>query len=36
MEYLQRAQDFLKKVQELRTAVLDESEKLVVNSYYNA
>jgi sulfite reductase (ferredoxin) len=35
-EYLQRAQDFLRKAQEIRTVVLDESEKLVVNSYYNA
>jgi sulfite reductase (ferredoxin) len=35
-EYLKRAQTFLSKAQEFRSVALDESEKLVVNSYYNA
>ena len=35
-EYLQRAEDFLKKVREYRNLVIDQEEKLVVNNYYKA
>jgi len=35
-EYLKRAKNFLKRAQNYRGAVLEESEKLVVNNYYKA
>jgi len=35
-EYLQRARDFLKQAKEFRSVVLEESEKLVVSTYYTA
>jgi sulfite reductase (ferredoxin) len=35
-EYLQRAQNFLEQAKNFRTAILTESEKMVVNNYYKA